>query len=133
MKDLGDLHYFLGIEVKRLDDGLVMSQTWYATDVLKRAGMDKSKAVDTPLAVSEKLSATEGTSLGSDDSTRYRSLVRALQYLTLTRPDISYVVNKVCQYLHAPTTLHWSTVKIILRYVKGTLHLGLKIRSQTLC
>jgi hypothetical protein len=133
LKDLGDLHYFLGIEVKRLDDGLVMSQTWYATDVLKRAGMDKSKAVDTPLAVSEKLSATEGTSLGSDDSTRYRSLVRALQYLTLTRPDISYVVNKVCQYLHAPTTLHWSTVKIILRYVKGTLHLGLKIRSQTLC
>ena len=129
LKDLGHLHYFLGIEVKRLDDGLVLSQKWYAAEVLRRAGMEKSKAVDTPLAVSEKLSATEGTSLGTDDSTRYRSLVGALQYLTLTRPDISYAVNKVCQYLHAPTTVHWSAVKRILRYIRGTLNMGLKIRK----
>jgi histone deacetylase 1/2 len=129
LKDLGNLHYFLRIEVKRSNDGLVMSQTSYATDVLKRAGMDKSKAVDTPLSASEKLSATEGTSLGAEDSTKYISLVGALQYLTLTRPDISYVVNKVCQYLHAPTTTHWLAVKCILRYVKGTLNMGLKIRK----
>ena len=129
LKDLGHLHYFLGIEVKRLDDGLVLSQKRYAAEVLRRAGMEKSKAVDTPLAVSEKLSATEGTSLGTDDSTRYRSLVGALQYLTLTRPDISYAVNKVCQYLHAPTTVHWSAVKRILRYIRGTLNMGLKIRK----
>jgi histone deacetylase 1/2 len=96
LKDLGNLRYFLGIEVKRLNDGLVMSQTRYATDILKRAGMDKSKAVDTPLSSSEKLSITNGTILGAEDSTKYRSLVGALQYLTLTRPDISYAVNKVC-------------------------------------
>jgi histone deacetylase 1/2 len=129
LKDLGNLHYFLRIEVKRSNDGLVMSQTSYATDVLKRAGMDKSKAVDTPLSASEKLSATEGTSLRAEDSTKYISLVGALQYLTLTRPDISYAVNKVCQYLHAPTTTHWLAVKCILRYVKGTLNMGLKIRK----
>jgi histone deacetylase 1/2 len=129
LKDLGNLHYFLGIEVKRLNDGLVMSQTRYATDILKRAGMDKSKAVDTPLSPSEKLSITDGTIIGAEDSTKYRSLVGALQYLTLTRLDISYAVNKVCQYLHAPTTTHWSAVKRILRYVKGTLDMRLKIRK----
>jgi histone deacetylase 1/2 len=52
-------------------------------------------------------------------------MVGALQYLTLTRPDISYAVNKVCQYLHAPTTLHWTTAKRILRYIKQTPSVGL--------
>jgi histone deacetylase 1/2 len=95
LKDLGDLHFFLGIEVKKAGDGLVLFQERYATDLLKRAGMDKSKAMDTPLSTSEKLSATEGMTLGEADSTKYRSLVGALQYLTLTRPDISFAVNKV--------------------------------------
>jgi histone deacetylase 1/2 len=57
------------------------------------------------------------------------SIVGALQYLTLTRPNISFAVNKVCQFLHAATTVHWAAVKRILRYVRGTLHLGLKIRK----
>jgi histone deacetylase 1/2 len=90
--------------------------------------MDKAKVVDT-LSVSEKLSITDGTKLGSEDATWYRSLVGALQYLTLTRPDISFSVNKVCQYLHSPTIVHWSAVKQILWYVCGTLNYGLKIRS----
>lgn len=76
----------------------------------------------------EKLSATEEISLGSDDATRYRSVVGTLQYLTLTRPDISFAVNKVCQFLHAPTTSHWNVVKRILWYVHGTLNLGLQVR-----
>jgi histone deacetylase 1/2 len=84
LKDLGDLHYFLGIEVKRSRDGLVLSQGRYATDVIKRAGMAKCKAVTTPLATSEKLSITDGVKLSSEDATKYRSVVGALQYLTLT-------------------------------------------------
>lgn len=52
-------------------------------------------------------------------------MVGALQYLTLTRPDISYAVNKVCQYLHAPTIVHWTAAKRILKYVKHTLSFGL--------
>ena len=75
----------------------------------------------THLSTSEKLRIDEGELLGPEDATRYRSIVGGLQYLTLTRPDLSFAVNKVCQFLHAPTSQHWTTVKRILRYVKCTL------------
>jgi histone deacetylase 1/2 len=127
LKDLGELHYFLGIEVKRGKDGLLMSQERYARDVLHRSSMDKCKSMSTPMSNTEKLSIHSGIKLGPEDSTKYRSVVGALQYLTLTRPDISFAVNKVCQVLHAPTTTHWSAVKRILRYISGTVKLGLKI------
>lgn len=91
--------------------------------------MTNCKPVSTPLSTSEKLSAYEGDPLGPEDITRYRSIVGALQYLTLTRPDISFSVNKICQYLHAPTTLHWTDVKRILRYIKGSIDIGLKIKK----
>lgn len=68
--------------------------------------MQDCKPVSTPLLTSKKLSAHEGTPLGQNDATQYRSIVGALQYLTLTRPDIAYPVNKVCQYLHNPTVTH---------------------------
>jgi histone deacetylase 1/2 len=129
IKDLGDLHFFLGIEVKKIQDGLVLTQEKYASDLLAKLGMDKCKSSSTPLSTLEKLSVYEGDALGLEDSTRYRSVVRALQYLTLTRPDISFSVNKVCQYLHAPTTVHWTAVKRILRYIKDTLTTGLTFKK----
>jgi hypothetical protein len=89
--------------------------------------MDKCKPIDTPLSSTEKLSIEGGDKLGPEDSTRYISLVGALQYLTLTRPDISFAVNMVCQFLHALTSIHWSVVKRILRYVRGTVGFGLRI------
>jgi histone deacetylase 1/2 len=106
LKDLGELHYFLGIEVKKVHDGIILSQEKYANDLLSRVNMKLCKSVTTPLSLSEKLSLYEGEALSSDDSTRYRSIVGALQYMTLTRPNISFSVNKVCQFLHAPTTVH---------------------------
>jgi histone deacetylase 1/2 len=87
------------------------------------------KPVSTPLSTSERLSAHEGVPLGPNDAKNYRSIVGALQYLTLTRPDISFAVNKVCQFLHAPTDTHWSTVKRILRYIRQNTKIGLKIRK----
>jgi histone deacetylase 1/2 len=129
IKDLGDLHYFLGIQVQRKKGELLLSQERYASDILKRVNMQLCKPVKTPLSTSEKLSVTSGTQLGVDDSTRYRSIVGALQYLTLTRPDLSFAVNKVCQFLHSPTTVHWEAVKRILRYVQGSVGLGIKIRK----
>jgi histone deacetylase 1/2 len=125
LKDLGDLSFFLGIEVQKVANGIVLSQAKYAQDILTRVGMVNCTGVSTPLSSSEKITAQEGDLLGPEDSTNYRSMVGALQYLTLTRPDISYAVNKVCQYLHAPTTVHWTAAKRILRYVKHTRIVGL--------
>jgi len=121
LKDLGDLHYFLGIEVKRDSHGLQLTQEKYAKEILARCGMTACKPSPTPLSTSEKLSCYDGKLLGAGDATRYRSIVGALQYLTLTRPDLAFAVNKVCQFLHAPTSVHWTAVKRILRYVKHTI------------
>jgi hypothetical protein len=127
IKDLGKLHYFLGIQVQRKKDELLMTQERYASEILQRVNMQLCKPVKTPLCTTEKLSITSGTRLGVEDSTRYRSIVGALQYLTLTRPDLTFAVNKVCQFLHSPTIVHWEAVKRILRYVQGTISLGIKI------
>jgi histone deacetylase 1/2 len=131
IKDLGDLHYFLGIEVKKIKNGLLLTQEKYATDILGRVGMHNCKSAPTTLYSSEQLSLTDGTPLGSEDSTQFMSIVGALQYLTLTRPDLAFSVNKVCQYLHAPTTEHWIVAKRILRYVKDTLKLGITFRKSS--
>jgi hypothetical protein len=85
------------------------------------------KAMSTPLSTSEQLSAYAREKLGPVDSMSYRSLVRGLQYLTLTRPDLSFSVNKICLFLHAPTTLHLRAAKRVLRYVKGIIDMGLQI------
>jgi hypothetical protein len=99
LKDLGELHYFLGIEVAKLGEGMLLSQAKYSNDVLRRTGMLNCKPANTPMSNSDKLSAYWG------QSTRFRSIVGALQYLTLTRPDISFAVNKICQFLYAPTSV----------------------------
>jgi histone deacetylase 1/2 len=125
IKDLGDLHYFLGIEVKKVQNGIVLTQEKCVSDLLERVGMSVYKSSPTPLSAPEKLYAHEGDALGLDDSTRYRSVVGDLQYLALTRPDISFSVNKVCQYLHSPTTTHWIVVKRILRFLKITITTGI--------
>ena len=86
MKDLGPLSYFLGISVQRHSGGLFLSQKTYAEDILERAGMSNCNPVATPVDTNSKLSSTSGDPF--DDSTYYRSLAGALQYLTFTRPDI---------------------------------------------
>jgi hypothetical protein len=103
--------------VIRHGDSVTLCQEQYATDILNKVGMKNCKAVATPLSTSDKLSIHEGVRLGEKDSIQYRSIVGALQYLTLIRPDLSFAVNKVCQFLHAPTTLQWMAVKRILHYL----------------
>jgi hypothetical protein len=87
--------------------------------------MQFNKTIDTSFSISNKLSFTDGEAFSGDDSTHYRSFVGALQYITLTRSDIAFLVNKVCQFLHAPTVVHWTVVKHILRYLHGTISLRL--------
>jgi hypothetical protein len=102
-----------------------LTQEKYASDLLKKVVMSGCKPISTPLSTSEKLSLHEGSLLGQKDATQYRSIVGALQYLTLTRPDIAFFVNKVCQYLHAPTTVHGTEVKRILKYIKSSIGLNI--------
>jgi histone deacetylase 1/2 len=126
---MGKLDYFLGIEAAYTSGGMTLTQRKYALDLLHRVNMKNCNPTSTPLSVTDHLARDTGTLLGADDSFRYRSVVGGLQYLTHTRPDISFAVNKVCQFLSQPIDLHWEAVKRILRYIKGTLHTGLQIRK----
>lgn len=128
VKDLGELSYFLGIEVTKGSDGIALTQTKYVTDLLQKVNMQNCKGSSTPMSSSDKLSKNAGTILTEAEAFVYRSTVGALQYLSLTPPDISFAVNKACQFLSAPTDVHWSAVKRVLRYVKETLKVGLSIR-----
>jgi histone deacetylase 1/2 len=97
VKDLGVLHYFLGIEVSSPTPGsLHLRQRKYALELLARAGMLKCTPVTTPMASSECLCSTDGDALSSEEANQYRSIFGGLQYLTVTRLDLSFVVNKVC-------------------------------------
>jgi hypothetical protein len=91
--------------------------------------MGNCKPIATPMTTTKKLSRDQGKLLNEKDQFRYRSIVGGLQYLTLTRPHLSFVVNKVCQYIQRPTDLHWVAVKRILRFVKGTIECGLNIHQ----
>jgi hypothetical protein len=127
MTDLGDLSYFLGISVTRSPTGMLLSQRQYALDLLQRAGMLDCNPCATPIDTRCKLSADEGPLLS--DPTEYRSFAGALQYITLTRPDIAHAVQQACLYMHAPREPHLNLVKRILRYLKGTLDLGLRLHA----
>ncbi|XP_026398498.1 uncharacterized protein LOC113294322 [Papaver somniferum] len=85
------------------------------------------KSCNTPSTTDKRLSILDGTLLA--DPLQYRSLEGALQYLTLTRPDINFAVNYVCQFVHAPTDSHLLLVKRILRYLKGTIDAGITLSA----
>ncbi|GJW46951.1 ribonuclease H-like domain-containing protein [Tanacetum coccineum] len=128
MTDLGSLNYFLGISVTRNSSGMFLSQRKYATEILERAHMVGCNSSRTPVDTESKLG--DGGAPVSDP-TLYRSLAGSLQYLTFTRPDISYVVQHVCLYMHDPREPHFLALKRILRYVSSTLDYGLQLFSST--
>ncbi|XP_050156292.1 uncharacterized mitochondrial protein AtMg00810-like [Malus sylvestris] len=123
IKDLGDLHYFLGIQISKTKTGLFLSQTKYIQDLLLKTEMNESKPCDTPCLPYTRLLKDDGQSFGNP--TLYRSIVRALQYLTFTRPVIAFSVHQVCQFMQNQMVAHFTAVKRILRYLKGTMHLGI--------
>nr|XP_020195890.1 uncharacterized mitochondrial protein AtMg00810-like [Aegilops tauschii subsp. strangulata] len=132
VKDLGQLHFFLGIEVAHQSRGsLALTQKKYSLNLLRCARMLKCKTSPMPMSSTDKLSAVDGALPSPEDATEYRSIVGGLQYLTITRPDLSFAVNRVCQYLHAPTDVHWFAVKRILRYVRLTVSFGLRLRPSS--
>ncbi|KAJ9538383.1 hypothetical protein OSB04_031116 [Centaurea solstitialis] len=106
MKDLGDLHYFLGLEVLSDASGIYLCQVKYVSDLLSKAGFSDNKVASTPLEHNLHLAPNAGAPL--QDPTRYRQLVGSLVYLTVTRPDIAYAVHTVSQFMAAPCSDHYA-------------------------
>ena len=129
MKDLGQLRYFLGLEITPSTDGLYLTQAKYASELLSRAGLINSKTVDTPVEFNAHLTPTREKPLSNPSL--YRHLVGSLVYLIVIHPNISYAVHQVSQYLSAPQSSHYATVLCILRYLKGTLFHGLFYSAQS--
>ncbi|KAL5715327.1 hypothetical protein ACHQM5_017160 [Ranunculus cassubicifolius] len=127
MKDMGFLHYFLGVHVHKFQHGLFLNQAKYTVELLERAQMKGCKPSKTPMA--SKLRPPLNGDNPFADPQLYRSIVGGLQYLTFTRPDISYSVNYVCQFMHQPTQFHFQLVKRILRYLQGTIDYGTRLLS----
>ncbi|XP_071695473.1 uncharacterized mitochondrial protein AtMg00810-like [Rutidosis leptorrhynchoides] len=125
MKDLGSLSYFLGVSVVKNAQGLFLSQESYAQDILIRAGMATCHTVKTPVDTNGKLSSSNVAPYSNP--TEFRSLAGALQYLTFTRPDISYAVQQICLHMHDPKDSHMQALRRILRYIRGTLSHGLQL------
>jgi hypothetical protein len=109
LKDLGPLKYFLGLQVEYTTSGLLVHQAKYATDLLVKHNMSTCKPCSTPFVPSSTSVLTESSFLS--DPLSYKSLVGALQYLTFTRPDLSFAVNSLCQHMHQPTTTHMVAAK----------------------
>ena len=112
MKDLGRLNYFSSLEITHSTDGLYITQAKYASDLLSLAGLTDSKTVDTLVELNAHLTPSRGKPLSN--SSLYRRLIGSLVYLTVTRPDISYAVQQVSQYLSTPRSTHHVVVLRIL-------------------
>ena len=122
LKDIGPLSYFLGLQIEYIGGGVFVHQSKYAKDLLSKFHMLDCKPCSTPCAFAHSHASDSPLLL---DPTAYRSLVGALQYLTFTRPDLSYAVQQACQFMSKPCQHHLVAAKRILRFLRGTLHLGI--------
>ncbi|XP_019105792.2 uncharacterized mitochondrial protein AtMg00810-like [Beta vulgaris subsp. vulgaris] len=125
MSELGPLNYNLGIAVSRNSSGMMLSHQKYALEILEHDGIGTCKSAATSVDTKAKLGANYGPPVR--DPTLYSSLAGALQYLTFTRPDIAYLVQQVCLFMHDPREPHFQALKRILRYIEGTIDHGLHL------
>ncbi|XP_019069808.2 uncharacterized mitochondrial protein AtMg00810-like [Solanum lycopersicum] len=140
MKDLGELKYFLRIEFSRNADGILMNQRKYALGLVSELGLVGCKPESTPLEFNHKLTSTmfdKCTGMNAkdkvlDDYGKYQRLIARLLYLTITRPDIAFVVQVLNQYMHSPKTSHMEAALRVVRYIKGTSRLGLFMSSNNM-
>jgi hypothetical protein len=129
MKDLGELKFFLGIEVIRTPEGIWLLQRQYALDMLSKYGMVGCKPISVPLNQNGKLNADAGEVL--EDATMYKKIVGSLIYMTITRPDLNYTVGLESQFMQVPRKPHLDGVRHTLRYVSATADYGLFYETST--
>lgn len=120
IKDLGKLQHFLGIEVSRQHEGIFLSQKKYIMDMLGETGLTGANSVDTRLETGVKLDPNEGEDL--DNPSQFRRLVGKLICLIVTRPDLSFVVSLVSQFIQNPKVPHMNSALRILKYLEGSWH-----------
>ncbi|KAL3346767.1 hypothetical protein AABB24_025289 [Solanum stoloniferum] len=135
MKDLGELKFFLGIECARSSKGIHMSQRKYALELIAECGLGGAKPAGTPLEQNKKLTFVQYDEYippGEEhkdpilqDPSRYQRLVGRLLYLTMTRPDLSFSVQVLSQYMHSPKESHMEAALRVVRYIKEAPGLGL--------
>lgn len=123
MSMIGDLNYFLGLQVKQSREGIFISQSKYAKDLVKRFGLNGKSHVCIPMSTNVKINADlTGKSV---DSTHYRSMIRSLLYLTTSRPNIALSIGVCARFQSNPKVSHLTSVKRIIRYVNDTINYGL--------
>jgi hypothetical protein len=122
-KDLGLMHYFLGLEVWQSPERIFLNQGKYAVKILKSFDMLECKSMNTPMET--KLKLLVNTSSELIDATLYKQIIGSLMYLMNTRPDICFSVNTLSQFLVEPRHVHLVATKHVMRYLKGTLDCGL--------
>ncbi|GJY03213.1 retrovirus-related pol polyprotein from transposon TNT 1-94 [Tanacetum coccineum] len=123
MSMMGELNFFLGLQIKQMEDSIFFNQSKYIKEMLKKFGLEESKPMKTPMSFDTKL--TKDEECESVDSTKYRDMIGSLLYLTTSRPDVLFSVYLCARFQEAPKTSHLEAVKRIFRYIKGTTHLGL--------
>jgi hypothetical protein len=123
MSLLGELSFFLGLQIHQRNQGIFISQTKYIREMLKRFGMEDCKPVITPMQTSCKLSKDDDSK--STDQRKYRSMIGSLLYVTASRPDVMQAVGQVARFQATPKESHVLAVKRIFRYLKGTEEFGL--------
>jgi histone deacetylase 1/2 len=119
VNELDDLSYFLGVEVLCSTDGMYLTQRKYVAELLNRTHTAEAKPCTSPMSTTFHLSAIEGAKFL--DPSLYRQIVCSLQYLAFTRPDLSFSIHKVSNFMHNPLEPHWQVVKRILRYLKHAI------------
>ena len=127
MKELGMMHYFLGLEFWQSPDDIFLNQGKYAVEILKKFQMIYFKAMSTLMTTNLKL-LNDDTS-EAVDAPLYRLIIGSLMYLTNTRLDICFAVNTLSQYMVNPKHIHLIGSKHVMRYLKGTLDYGIRYAS----
>ena len=124
MTDLGNMTFFLGMEVQQKQNEIFICQHKYAKEILKKFNMEECKPTATPMNQNEKF-CKEDRAVKVDERL-YRTLIGCLMYLIATRPDIMNAISLLSRYMHCASEIHFQAAKRIVRYIKGTIDYGLR-------